>query len=91
MPSERLVATVRGRVQGVGYRIYIREWANRLGIRGTVRNCPDGTVEVIAEARPVALDRLEVALHTGSPAARVEEVTIRREPSRGKFRKFDLA
>lgn len=89
MPSsERLVAHVHGRVQGVGYRIYIKEFAVRLGVRGTIKNLPDGSVEVIAEARPTALDQIEIALHTGSPASQVERVEISREPARGRFKKF---
>ena len=85
---ERLVAHVRGRVQGVGYRIFVKEMAVRMGVRGTVRNLPDGSVEVIAEARPTALDQLEVALHTGSPASQIDAVEISREPGKGRFKKF---
>ncbi|MEM1056331.1 MAG: acylphosphatase [Bacteroidota bacterium] len=92
MPSsQRLVATVHGRVQGVGYRIYVKEWADRLGVRGSVRNLPDGAVEVIAEARPSALEKLEIALHTGSPASKVERVESRREAKKGRFKKFSVA
>ena len=62
-----------------------------MGIRGTVNNRADGTVEVVAEARPSALDKLEVALHTGSPASNVESVDVRREPTKGRFKKFSVA
>ncbi len=37
---------VRGRVQGVGFRYFVENAANALGIRGTVRNLDDGSVEV---------------------------------------------
>ena len=88
---ERLVARVHGRVQGVGYRIYVKEMAARMGIRGTVKNLPDGSVEVVAEARPTALNQLEVALHTGPPAARVERVEVERHEGKGRFKKFVVA
>lgn len=89
MPSsERLVAHVYGRVQGVGYRIHVKGLAERLGIRGTVSNRSDGSVQVIAEARSSALDQLEIALHTGSPAAHVERVEVKREPAKHKFKRF---
>lgn len=89
MPKpERLTATVHGRVQGVGYRIFVKEMAVRLGIRGTVKNLPDGSVGVVAEARPTALDQLEIALHTGSPASRVERIDLERATGTGKLKKF---
>jgi acylphosphatase len=49
---------VRGRVQGVWYRESCREVAERLGVTGHVRNLGDGTVEVVAEGSPAAVDRL---------------------------------
>jgi len=72
------VAAVRfvahGLVQGVGYRWFVWREAERLGLRGMVRNLPDGSVEVLAEGVTEALDRLERALSRGPPVARVERV-----------------
>ena len=48
-PLTRQHFVVRGRVQGVGYRWYVREAAERLGLAGWVRNHWDGTVEAEAE------------------------------------------
>lgn len=87
--SQRLTATVKGRVQGVGYRIYIQEMAQRTGVRGTIKNMPDGSVHVVAEGRPSRLDRLEEALRTGSPASSVTDVTVMRGPSKNSFKKFE--
>ncbi len=42
---------VKGEVQGVGYRWFVRRAAQLLGVSGWVRNVPDGTVEVVCEAR----------------------------------------
>ena len=75
-------------MQGVGYRIFVKEMAVRMGIRGTIKNLPDGSVEVVAEARPTALDQLEVALQTGSPASRIDQVQLTREVGKGRFKKF---
>lgn len=45
----RLTAWVRGRVQGVGFRWWVRARALELGLTGVARNLPDGRVEVVAE------------------------------------------
>jgi len=65
---------VRGRVQGVGYRYWTLQTARSLGVRGTVRNRPDGTVEVTAAGERQALQALRDALAEGPPGARVTEV-----------------
>lgn len=65
---------VVGRVQGVGFRQWTRRTAERLGLWGTVRNLPDGSVEVRARGTPGALAELEGALRKGPLAARVERV-----------------
>jgi acylphosphatase len=65
---------VSGRVQGVAFRAYAREQAQKLGLSGFARNLPDGRVEVAAAGPADALDALERWLWTGSPAAQVESV-----------------
>lgn len=70
------MALVRGRVQGVGFRYFIRTAALRLGIRGWVRNEGDGTVRVIAEGSPEKLRHLLNALHTGPSLASVKSVDV---------------
>ena len=72
----RLRARVRGRVQGVGFRAWTEHAARQFDVSGgRVRNLPDGSVEVEAEAEDrVRLEGLLRALHTGPLAARVEGV-----------------
>lgn len=65
---------VHGRVQGVGYRWWTRREATRLGLTGTVRNLPDGTVEVTCSGTPDMLARFETALRRGPPLSSVEAV-----------------
>jgi acylphosphatase len=66
---------IHGRVQGVFFRDSTRGKAVELGVRGWVRNRPDGTVEVMAAGDPGALDALEQWIREGGPpAARVERV-----------------
>ncbi len=54
-PIEELYATVVGYVQGVGFRYFVVEKAQRLGLRGYVRNRTDGDVEVVAQGTRPAL------------------------------------
>ncbi|HKK09033.1 MAG TPA: acylphosphatase, partial [Gemmatimonadota bacterium] len=61
-------------VQGVGFRWNTVRTARELGIAGTVRNRPDGAVEVHARGAPDALERLATWLAAGPRAARVESV-----------------
>ncbi|HWP03965.1 MAG TPA: acylphosphatase [Gemmatimonadaceae bacterium] len=70
--ATRLV--VRGKVQGVGFRWWLRERARELGLRGWVRNLPDGTLEVVAAGPRAAMQRLERLVQSGPPSAVVAEV-----------------
>jgi len=72
---------IRGRVQGVGFRAFVWRSAAELGIRGWVRNCRDGTVEVLAGASPSRLAFLEELLRQGSGWARVDGVDVTEEPA----------
>jgi len=65
---------VRGRVQGVGFRWWTHRRASDLGLRGTVGNRPDGTVEVHAAGDVERLAAFATALEVGPPMARVDGV-----------------
>ena len=65
---------VTGRVQGVGFREWTRRTAERIGLVGSVRNRPDGSVEVQAAGSEEALGRLATMLQKGPPLARVDRV-----------------
>ena len=69
-------AVVHGRVQGVFYRAFIEEHAQRLALSGYVRNLPSGAVEVMAEGEREGVDKLVKYLKVGPPAAIVDRVDI---------------
>jgi len=73
---KRLYARVHGFVQGVGYRVFAQSQAHRLGLCGYVRNCADGSVEVVAEGDEQQLREFLQALQRGPLAARVQRVDI---------------
>ena len=65
---------VLGKVQGVYFRHSARLEARRLGVRGVARNLPDGSVEILAEGPPGAVEELRAWLQRGPTQARVTEV-----------------
>jgi acylphosphatase len=81
---------VTGRVQGVGYRWFVVQAARRRGLRGDVRNLPDGRVEVRAAGPAQRLASLRDDLGEGPPGARVDAVDSL-EPDPGlRFDGFDV-
>jgi acylphosphatase len=62
---------ISGRVQGVGFRWFVREEARRLGLSGWVTNLPSGEVEVRASGEDRSVDRLRRALEVGPTGASV--------------------
>lgn len=72
---------VHGRVQGVFYRANARTTATRLGLRGWVRNVPDGTVEAVACGPVGQVEEFVAWCRQGPPAARVDRVVV--EPWNG--------
>jgi acylphosphatase len=84
----RLTAWVGGRVQGVGFRWYVRSQARRLGLRGTVANLDDGRVEVVAEGRRAACAELLDLLAGPDAPGRVTGVDHRWGQARGEFAGF---
>ena len=66
--------TIRGRVQGVGYREAMIDAANALGVIGWVRNRRDGTVEALVQGDARAVERLLAWCRRGPPASAVTTV-----------------
>lgn len=81
--------SVRGRVQGVGFRWWTRETCARLGIGGHVRNMPDGTVEVQVAGPSDRLAELERLLWEGPPPARVDDVRVIDHDERAQPDRFE--
>jgi len=65
---------VHGKVQGVAYRYYTKTFADKVGIKGTVRNLSDGTVEVYASGSTDQIQTFLECLYKGSPFSRVSHI-----------------
>ena len=86
----RLHANVHGRVQGVGFRYFVLESAQRIGVTGWVRNRFNRTVEVIAEGTRPQLNNLVQDLQRGSRSSNVTQVTTDFLPPTGDFTLFTI-
>jgi acylphosphatase len=77
-PAERVrvEATIRGRVQGVGFRYFVLREALDLDLEGWVANGPDGTVRCVVEGPRGRVNVLVELLRTGPPGGRVDDVAI---------------
>lgn len=71
---------ISGRVQGVWYRASTQERAVGLGLKGWVRNLPDGRVEVLAQGSADRVQALIDWCHLGPPLARVERIDVDWQP-----------
>lgn len=88
--NERLDATVRGYVQGVGFRWFVVRTATRLSLSGWTANEPDGSVRVVAEGPVQALDELLARLKQGPAGASIETVDAQRSPAQGTLGAFTI-
>lgn len=82
--------TVSGRVQGVGFRYYIYNIANNLGLTGYVKNLFNGDVEVFAEGREEFLQELVKKAKEGPSGSYVEKTKIEWLEFKNKYSNFEI-
>jgi acylphosphatase len=87
---ERLEAVVHGRVQGVGFRVFVARRARRLELTGWVANESSGRVRSVVEGPRPALESLLADLNEGPSGAWVDRVDASWMPATGGFRDFDI-
>ena len=82
--------TIRGDVQGVGYRFFAQRAAAKHQVLGYVRNCPDGTVEALAEGAAHDVEEFKKDLSAGPRFSAVEQVEeINLDPT-GEYSSFRI-
>jgi acylphosphatase len=86
----RLEASVRGRVQGVGFRYFVAARAARMGLTGFVANDQDGSVRVVVEGPRSDLEDLLESLYEGPASALVERVIEDWLPYTGHWGTFSI-
>ncbi|MFQ6085883.1 MAG: acylphosphatase [Candidatus Bathyarchaeia archaeon] len=81
---------ISGRVQGVFFRSETEYEANRLGVKGWVRNLRDGRVEAVFEGEKGKIEKLIRFCRRGPPGARVTDVEVSWEKYRSEFEDFRI-
>lgn len=85
---------VYGRVQGVGYRKSVWSFVEKKakGLKGFVRNCEDGTVEIVAQGDEAILKALEEFCYQGPLLSKVKKVEVERrdQSEEGDFKDFSI-
>jgi len=81
---------VEGVVQGVGFRYFTQRIAKELGIRGFVKNLPDGRVYIVADGNDEQLDKFLSYIKKGPSAAIVRNVDVREINTDEEFDTFEI-
>ena len=81
---KRAYVRIYGRVQGVWFRANTKEMADKLGLKGWVRNMPDGSVEAVFEGDDENVEKAIEWCHRGPPLARVDRVEVEYEEPQGE-------
>lgn len=82
---------IDGRVQGVGFRHFVKTRARSLNLAGWVKNLNDGRVEAVFEGAGHNVKEIVDLCRQGPPASRVENVNVRWEESQQDFNSFKVA
>lgn len=81
---------ISGRVQGVFFRYETQALAEKIGVKGWVRNTSDGGVEAVFEGEKEKVEQMLDFCRSGPPGANVMDVKVEWESYRGKFSSFNI-
>ena len=87
---KKIQAIAKGKVQGVGFRMYTQSKAEELGVVGYVQNLDDGTVKIVAAGEDDRVDALIDWAKSGSPAAKVDNVQTEAMAYQEEFDSFEI-
>jgi acylphosphatase len=90
MKRERLQVVYSGRVQGVGFRFTVKMVANGFEVTGTVRNLPDGRVEMIAEGARAELEEFLKGVQDSDVGAFIRGEEKNWSEAKNEFRGFEI-
>jgi acylphosphatase len=87
---QRVTVLYSGRVQGVGFRVTVRSLACGYDVTGTVRNFPDGRVELVAEGARSELEAFLAGIDESDLSGFIAKKHETWQPAQGKFRGFAI-
>lgn len=86
----RLTVRYSGRVQGVGFRYTVKTVATGFEVTGTVRNLPDGRVELVAEGAADELEAFRTAIRDAGLAGFIQDERVEWSEAQNAFRNFEI-
>ena len=90
MVKRAVKAIVQGTVQGVFFRNFCKENADKLKLEGFVRNLTDGNVEVVLEGDNTAIDKMIGVLKKGPEHSQIKNVSVEEKKWAGEFNSFKI-
>lgn len=90
IPLQSLELKITGEVQQVGYRRSVWRTANKIGVKGYVKNLPDGNVKIVAEGDAQTLQTFLKAIDIKEPPILVEKIKTREKKPTGRYRYFQI-
>lgn len=90
MSSQQIHAIVRGRVQGVGFRATVEHHANKLRLKGFVKNLEDGSVEILAVGKKEDLELLIDRLKADAGLSKIDQVIVDFSEPKKSYEEFNI-
>ena len=90
MPKEQRVIRIHGKVQGVGYRFFATRVARRLGLKGSIQNNREGTVDAVVEGEKSVIDEWIEELREGPRYAEITKIDQETKDFTGRLGDFDV-
>ncbi len=81
---------MKGTVQGIFFRQFVKESADELKLRGFVRNLESGDVEIVVEGEDDAIERLRNKVRKGPKHAQIRDVVVEKRKWGGDFDEFKV-
>ncbi len=86
----QIKVVIKGLVQGVFYRVHTKNTADKLGIKGYVKNLANGSVEAVFEGDPDAIARMIDWCHKGPKISRIDHVQTQEIKTLSNFKIFEI-